>query len=101
VGERFRCRYILQIAAAKLQTANVSYFQRKIQLSGIFREKSNYPVFSKKSPIIRYFQRKIQLSGVFKKIQLSGFFFLSGWLAVTINPDKWNFIVCGTEISGS
>ena len=38
-----------------LQTANVTYFQRKIQLSGIFC--------------------------------------LSGWLAVQINPDKWSSTV--------
>jgi len=39
VVEKFRRRYILQIVTAELQTANVAYFQRKIQLSGI----SAYP----------------------------------------------------------
>jgi hypothetical protein len=34
VVEEFRRKYILWIVTAKLQTANVAYFQRKIQLSG-------------------------------------------------------------------
>jgi hypothetical protein len=33
VVERFSCRYILWIVTAELQTANIAYFQRKIQLS--------------------------------------------------------------------
>ena len=32
--ESFRSRYILYIVTAELQTVNVAYFQRKIQLSG-------------------------------------------------------------------
>ena len=28
-----------------------------------------------------------------RKIQLSGFFCLSGWIAVPINPDKWSSTV--------
>jgi hypothetical protein len=39
VVERFRRRYILYIVTAEIQTANVDYFQRKIQLSGF----SAYP----------------------------------------------------------
>ena len=37
--EKFTHRYILQIVADELQTVNVAYFQRKIQLSGF----SAYP----------------------------------------------------------
>jgi hypothetical protein len=33
VVERFRRKYILQRVTAELQTANLAYFQRKIQLS--------------------------------------------------------------------
>ena len=39
IVERFRRSYLLQIVAAELQTANIAYFQRKIQLSGF----SAYP----------------------------------------------------------
>jgi len=39
VVERFRCRYILSIVTAELQTASVACVQRKIQLSGF----SAYP----------------------------------------------------------
>jgi len=38
----FRRRYIQYITTAEIQTANVAYFQRKIQLSGF----SSYPVGS-------------------------------------------------------
>ena len=34
--KRFRRRYMLSVVTAELQTANVAYFQRKIQLSGFF-----------------------------------------------------------------
>ena len=37
--EKFRRMYILQIVTAELQTANVAYFQRQIQLFGF----SAYP----------------------------------------------------------
>jgi hypothetical protein len=39
VVERFRCRYLLYILTAELQTANVAHFLKKIQLSGF----SAYP----------------------------------------------------------
>jgi len=34
VIEKFRHRYILKIVTAELETANVAYFQIKIELSG-------------------------------------------------------------------
>jgi len=76
-------------------SANSAYFQRKIQLSGVFcisgllavpiiPDKKSSAVLENQlnadiSANLAYFQRKIQLSGIFC---------LSGFLAVPITPDK-------------
>ena len=41
--ESFRSRYILYIVTAELQTVNVAYFQRKIQLSGFATYPDGWP----------------------------------------------------------
>jgi len=64
--KRFRRRYIPLIATAELQTANVAYFQRKIQVL-VF---SAYPDGSP-SPLIQIIKDLLYLN-YFKKEKLVG-----------------------------
>jgi hypothetical protein len=54
----FRCRYIISLATAELQTANLPYFQRKIQLSGFpaYPDGSAFQLIRIKGVLLYYFQ---------------------------------------------
>ena len=70
--KRLRLRYILKIVKAILQTANVAYFQRKIQLSGFsaYPDGSAYLINLDKWSVVPYTSVRMFTGGLVKIVQL-------------------------------